>query len=109
MIDYAIVVPSRKRPHNMPLLRSLLPTASICIDEREAADYAPHVPADKLLLHPPMEGFPSVLNWMQEAVRNPILIEVDDDFRGVRVNTGSGRFITDPDEILAILENSAQA
>jgi hypothetical protein len=56
-LDYQIVVPSRRRAHNMRVIRELLPTASICIDERERADYASEVPADKLLVHPPMDGW----------------------------------------------------
>lgn len=108
-LDYAIVVPSRKRAHNMQVVRALLPSAMICVDEREQADYASAVPADRLLLHPPMEGLPNVINWMMDTLPNAVLIEVDDDFTGVQVTTGSGRFITDPEEILAILENAAQA
>ena len=106
---YTIVVPSRKRAHNMPTIMSLLPSAIICIDQREDNDYAPHVPVEQLLLHPPMEGLPAVMNWLQEAIQTPVLIEIDDDFRGVQVTTGSRRFITDPEEILAILENSCRA
>ncbi len=108
-LDYTIVVPSRKRAHNMPVLRSLLPTALICVDERERQDYAPFVPQNKLLLHPPMDGLPSVINWMQHAIETPILIEVDDDFQRVIVTTGSQRKLTDPIEILAVLENAARA
>jgi len=107
-LDYRIVVPSRRRAHNMPLLRHLLPSAVICVDEREAKDYASEVPKDKLLLHPPMEGLPYVINWMMDNVSADILIEIDDDFRGVKVTTGSQRYIHSPDEILAILENSAR-
>lgn len=33
---------------------------------------------------------------------------IDDDFRGVRVTTGSQRFITDAEEITAIIENAAR-
>lgn len=108
MLDYEIIVPSHKRPFNMPLLRSLLPTATICVDEREAAAYRGLVPASKLLLHPPLQGRPAVANWMSNATKRPILIQLDDDFVGVRSLIGSKRFITDPDEILQILENAAQ-
>jgi hypothetical protein len=108
-LDYTIVVPSRKRSHNMPILRSLLPTAMICVDERERLAYAPFVPDSKLLLHPPMDGLPSIINWIQEAIKTPILIEIDDDFERILVTTGSERRITDPDEILAVIENAARA
>ena len=109
MLDYNIVVPSRGRIHNMARIRSLLPSAVICIDEREVANYRKEVPAESLLLHPPMEIGAMVRNWMQEAISAKILIQVDDDFEGVRVTTGSRRWIEDVDEILAILENSARA
>jgi len=109
VLDYAIVVPSRARAHNMPTIRALFPSAIVCVDEREKEDYAKEVPADKLLLHPPMDGFAVCVNWIMDAVKAPILIFVDDDCTGVRVRTGSFRFIEDPEEILAILENAATA
>lgn len=108
-LDYAIIVPSRRRAHNMGTIKLLLPTATICIDEREADDYMAVVPKARLLLHPPLEGLPAVMNWIQDNVNQQILVENDDDFAGVQVTTGSRRFITDSEEILAIVENGAQA
>jgi len=108
MQEYTIVVPSRRRAHNMPILRSLLPSAVICVDEREESDYLPVVPEDKLLLHPPMDGLPRVMNWMMDEIKTPTLIVVDDDFSGVKCMVGSHRFIMDPVEVLAIIENAAQ-
>jgi hypothetical protein len=106
-LDYTIAVPSRKRTHNMWLIRELLPSAVICIDERERDDYERFVPSSNLLLHPPMEGSATVKNWMIDNIASPILIFIPDDFVGVRVNTGSKRFITNAQDILAILENAA--
>lgn len=106
MIDYQIVVPSRKRMHNMETIRYLLPSAKICIDEREVDDYAPYVEKSRLLIHPPFDGLAKSINWMMENVEAECLIEIDDDFCGVQVNVGSKRFITDSEEILAILENA---
>lgn len=108
MLDYQIVVPSRKRPFNMPVLKSLLPTALICVDEREREDYAPYVPADQLLIHPPTTGAPAARNWIIDNVSSPILVMCDDDLMGVKSLVGSKRTITDPDEILAIIENAAR-
>jgi len=61
-----------------------------------------------LLVHPPMDGLPRVWNWIVKTVKTPAIIEVDDDFVGVRSLVGSKRFITDPEQILQILENSLQ-
>lgn len=104
--DYRIVVPSRKRVHNMETIRWLLPSALICIDEREVEDYAPYVEKQRMLVHPPMDGLYSVINWMMDTVPSEVLVEIDDDFCGVQCNVGSKRFIIDAEEILAILENS---
>jgi hypothetical protein len=50
--DYQIVVPSRRRPSNMLMLRELLPTALICVDAREEKDYAAVDEKKNLLVHP---------------------------------------------------------
>lgn len=107
--DIRIVVPSRQRVHNMPVLRSLLPTATICVDEREAAAYSTIVPKDKLLTHPPMSGYGRIMNWVMEVVKEPILVAIDDDFVRIQCLVGSKRRITNPVEILAVIENAARA
>ena len=113
-LDLAIIVPSRHRPHNMPAIRRLLPSATVCVDEREVDDYALVVPRDRLLAHPPMDGFAVVCNWIMDAVAAEILCFVVDDLIRVLVLTGwrrSGRgaVITEADTILGIIENAARA
>lgn len=107
-MKYQIVVPSRRRVHNMPQIMRLLPSATVCVDERERDEYAAAIPAPQLLIHPPMDGLPHVLNWIIDTVKARVLITIDDDFQGVQANTGSRRFITDADEILSIIENAAR-
>ena len=108
-LDYRIVVPSRRRPFNMPRLLSLLPSATVCVGEEEAEAYAKHVPRKQLLSHPPeVIGGPVVRNWIIDNVKEPILVMSDDDLEGVRVTTGSFRFITNPDDIQDIIENAMQ-
>jgi len=108
--EYVIIVPSRKREHNMPTIMELLPTAYVTVDEREIENYRPYVPEDRLIPHPPMKaGLFAVYNWMMRQWDEPVMIEIDDDFRGIKCNVGSRRFITEPDEILAILENAIVA
>lgn len=104
---YRIVVPSRMRTHNMGTIMMLLPAATVCVDERELDDYADFVPRSQLLPHPPMDGLPAVMNWIMEAVKEPVLITLDDDFQGVQTTTGRKRLIVNSEEILAILENAA--
>jgi hypothetical protein len=105
---YRIVVPSRKRPHNMETIRWLLPSATIVIDERERADYAPFVPAEQLVLHPPFDGLPRVINWCMEHFQEESLVFSDDDLQGVQCNVGHKRYIVDAEEILAVIENTMQ-
>jgi hypothetical protein len=107
--DYTIVVPSRARSHNMPTILALLPTAIICIEEKEIPDYvAAGVPRERILPHPPMVGHAPVVNWMLHSIKTRIFIEVDDDFVGVRCMVGSGRYIRSPRDILQIILNAAQ-
>lgn len=91
----------------MPLLRELLPSALICVDERERDDYTSFVPKKQLVTHPKLVGLPRIHNWLLKAIDTPILFRVDDDFRRVIVMTGSERIITDSKEIRDIIENSA--
>jgi hypothetical protein len=106
VIDYRIVVPSRRRAHNMETIRWLLPSAKICIDEREYDAYAQVLGEDCLIVHPPIDGLPGTINWMMDNIDSECLVEIDDDFCGVQVNVGSKRFITEAEEILAIIENA---
>lgn len=109
-VDMRIVVPSRRRAHNMEALRKLVPTASICVEDSEADDYtAAGVPKDHLILHPPLAGIAAVRTWMVDNVKNDIIFQLDDDLTGVRTLVGKIRKVTDPDFILAIIENAAQA
>jgi hypothetical protein len=105
MMKYQIVVPSRGRPKNARVMLSLMPDALICVDERERDDYLAHVPKKQLLLHPPSTGAPAARNWIIQNTSAPCLIQSDDDLSGVRSNVGSKRFITDPDDVMAIIEN----
>lgn len=73
-IDYQIVVPSRARTHNMLLIQQLLPSATICVDEREVEDYIKFVPREKLLVHPPIDFFAPVLNWILANTSAEILV-----------------------------------
>jgi glycosyltransferase involved in cell wall biosynthesis len=104
-MHYEIVVPSRGRPQNARVLLALMPTAFICVDEREADDYRATVPPGQLLVHPPSTGAPAARNWIFQNTTAPCLIQCDDDLVGIRSNVGSKRFITDPDEVMAIIEN----
>lgn len=97
----------------MPIIRRVLPSALICIDERELDAYRPFVPETQLLVHPPMDGFAVVCNWIMDNVKNETLFFCDDDFRRVLIlvgwrRSGRGTWTDDPEEILAIIENAAR-
>ena len=69
------------------------------------------MPENKLLLHPPLPNMPHIHNWMVECealAKYPTLIRMDDDLRRVMaLGSSRPRSITDPHEILTIIENSA--
>ena len=57
MDAYQIVICSRKRPEAAKNALSLLPTAIVYVDEREADDYSPVIPADHLQFHRPTTSY----------------------------------------------------
>ena len=78
-LEYAIVVPSRRRTRHMPQLLSLLPTAVVCVDEIEMADYGPHVPAAQLWAHPPLASLGAIRQWILDHAGPPAIFMADDD------------------------------
>lgn len=105
-IPYTIMVPSHKRPANMPRILSLVPDALICVDKREEAVYRKVVPDKQLVLHPPLPTLSAIRNWMRDYVQTEAIIQINDDF--VRVYSmvwPKRRVIVDPDAIRQILEN----
>jgi hypothetical protein len=106
--EYTIVVPSRARPGSVPKVLRLLPTAVVCIDDRERDDYAAVTPASQLLLHPPTETIGEVRQWILDEIPGPVVM-IDDDLRDVRPMVGVKRKpITDPDVIRVIIENGVR-
>lgn len=105
MEPYAIVIPSRARAQKAAHALSLIPTATIYVDERERDDYA-NIPPDKIRFHRPSKNGPDMRNMLARDFKQPVIIQVDDDLRGVRMaSTNFRRLVTDPDVILQIIEN----
>ena len=89
-------------------IMSLLPTAIVCVDEREEWEYRLEVSADHLLVHPQFDGFANVVNWVNRTVTSKIVVMIDDDFELVKSMTGGCRTIRRHEEILSIIENGAR-
>lgn len=104
-----IVVPSRRRSHNMPRLLRLVPSAIICVEDSEVEDYARFVPRNQILPHPPLEGRAAgVYNWMLVNVECEILVRMDEDLQCVLSCVMRHRKLNDPEAIYALIENSAR-
>lgn len=112
MEPYEIIIPSRKRPRQAQNALTLLPGATVYVDEREADDYRPFIPAENLRLHRPTRTLPEVRNLIIEEFEAPVLVQVDDDLRGLRMMHNRGRgpneLIKDPELILDVIENGVQ-
>ena len=106
--SYRVVVPSRQRVRNMRRLLALLPDATVCVAKSEADEYAEVVPRKQLLLHDDLPNLVSIRNWLNQAVQERCLVEIDDDLRCVYALVGKRRKITDPDTIRDIIANSVQ-
>jgi hypothetical protein len=101
-----IVVPSRRRVRNMPRLLALLPEATVCVAEAERKDYAVVVPPKQLVCHPNVDGICRIRNWMSRHFQEECLVEIDDDFRGMRNLTGKQRLVEDHEKIAAVIHNA---
>lgn len=85
----------------------LFPDAIVCVDESEAEDYRDY---PRVLLHPPLSGLPSILNWIIASPDIPgqDLLIVDDDmksFVSVFSEENKTRRLCDPHEVMAVCEN----
>jgi TET-Associated Glycosyltransferase len=110
MLNYKIVIPSRRRVQNMPPMRALLPDAFVCVDEAEVADYRAAVPESKIIPHPPLGSLARIRNWILNSLSEPVIVMIDDDLLRVRtVFTRTKKSIRDPESILDIIENSMAA
>lgn len=107
--QYRLVVPSRGRAEQIPGLMALLPSATICVDEGEEADYKPVVPRRRLLLHPPLPSMGAIRQWILDNVKTRSVCMCDDDLTAVVCMVGrKTRRITDPVAIQQIIENGVQ-
>ena len=100
-----VVVPSRGRVPNMPLILRLLPGATVFVDKREESEYAAVVPRNQLWLHESLPGLVAIRNWLNANVQEDCLVMIDDDFRGVIPLMGKHRPITDPVVIAEVIAN----
>jgi TET-Associated Glycosyltransferase len=106
MIDYKIVIASKGRPQNVAKCLELFPDASICVDEREEAEYVAVTPAENLVLHSPTKTLGEVRNWVLDNYKEKCIVHMDDDLEFVVAKMGkSGRKIKDPLAIIRLIEN----
>jgi len=105
MDAYRIVIPSRKRTKLVQRVRTLLPTATVTVEASEMEDYAPFVPPDLLVPHPPLGGIAAIRNWILDSFPEPCIIMSDDDFNMVMVLGGVMRRLKNPEDIRRLIEN----
>lgn len=107
-----IVIPSRKRAQSCAHALRLFPSATVCVDEAEAADYAPICAATnvELLLHPSsVAGIGPLRQWILDNVEDETVFMVDDDVSHLGVVAGRATRharIQDPDAVLQIVANA---
>jgi len=107
------VIPSRKRVQACTHALKLFPQATVCVDEAEAADYAPLCAAAgvELLLHPSeVAGIGPLRQWILDNVADETVFMVDDDvgFLGVVAGRGTRRAqLREPDAIAQVVANAA--
>ncbi len=108
MEDYAIVIPSKGRPHSALKCLSMVPRAVVYVDERDVEEYS-LIPKSQLRTHVPTKVLPEVRNLLLQDFSQPCLVQMDDDFRGVRcLIRRKTQMIREPSSVLALIENNIQ-
>jgi hypothetical protein len=106
LIDYEILIPSRRMVNNAPKILKLLPTARIYVDERERSEYVAAVGVEKVVVHPPTKNICEVMRHMLTMKRAECVVRIDDDLVSVISMIGRrSKKITDAGAILQIIEN----
>jgi hypothetical protein len=104
------VIPSRNRPEKAANTLKMMPMATVYVDEREIENYLRFVPKEKLVAHAPTNNLAEVRNIVIYDYKEPVLVQVDDDLKGIRF-MGCGdlsRLITDAAVIQDVIENTIQ-
>lgn len=91
----------------MPRLLSMLPTATILVDEKEREAYAKYVPEEQLHTHKSLNTLTKIRNYINGHYQEDCIVQCDDDLKKV-TSTMSGTASTDPKVITAIIENGIQ-
>jgi len=87
----------------MKRLKALLPTALVCVDESEVAEY--EKAEVKVLPHPKLPNIAHIRRWILQNVKGPVCM-IDDDLRAVNCLIGRRvRRTTDAGAILQIILN----
>jgi hypothetical protein len=103
------VIPSRKRVKNVDRMCSLLPWAYWTVDEGEVRDYLKAgVPESKMIPHPPLPSMGAIRNFIFDAVKNTIAINmVDDDLKEVvSLVWPHKRHYREPEVVYGLVENA---
>jgi hypothetical protein len=105
-----IIIPSSGRAQlAWQRTQKLFPSATVCVAESEAEEYAKT--HKDVMVHPDdITGMGPIRQWVLDNVKDPIVFMADDDLQGMFALTGTSgyRAITDPGQILAIVENAAR-
>jgi hypothetical protein len=104
-----VVIPSKARADKINRFSlALFPDATVTVDEREVADYAPVVPKGQLLPHPPLQFLPQIRNWLLDHIPDDEFLMVDDDIRSVYSKTGVViKHYRHPNDVAQIVDNAA--
>jgi hypothetical protein len=104
------VIPSRRRPGNIPNMMRCFPDAYVCVEDSEENDYKDVVPHGRLVLHPPLSGSAAIRNWMIDHFQEDCIFQVDDDFKRIQCYCNADirdvSYISEADHIAGIVDNA---
>jgi hypothetical protein len=110
-MEIETVMVSRKRAGWANEGLALFPDATLCIGESEVEEYRKHCGSDvKIVTHPDdVVGLGRLRQWVATHFSGEVLVQVNDDVRGLKCCVGkTGRTIRDPESIRLLVRNLAE-
>lgn len=108
VVPYRIVVPSRRRAHNMSRIMDVLPTCTVVVHWSERAEYVNELGQKwNVVTHDIYDGLGAIRNFCLDTFKEECIVFIDDDFRRIKFLTGRNvRYTDDSYAIERIIENA---
>ena len=109
MLDYEVVIPSRRRSDKLKGWREIFPYATLYVHESEFDDYAAVCGEDKVRTHNVTSGLWAIHRRLREESNHEVVVTIDDDVHKVKLidqNSARHHNVDGPDRVRQVIENT---